>query len=251
MAGVTPDGDAAAVVTTSRGPVAESEIERVTGAVQRLMLRHRLTGTVPVRLTGSNCAGPMLVQANLTVAGTPMRVQTCVPGGGNIWPLVDRLDRRIQWARGPRLPRPWPDPTRRLLAGTAAGRVVRGKTVTPRVCDPAAAMLTLDAMDYDAHLFTDVDTGEDAVVFRGGPYGVRLSRQRRMDPPLSHPAALALHPHRIATLTDTDAATRVCEHGLPFLFYTHPADSRGRLLYRRYDGDLAVVSPGNRDSSRG
>jgi hypothetical protein len=32
------------------------------------------------------------------------------------------------------------------------------------------------AMDYDVHLFTDAATGEDAVVYRAGPSGLRLAR---------------------------------------------------------------------------
>lgn len=34
----------------------------------------------------------------------------------------------------------------------------------------------LNAMDYDVHLFTDAATGEDAVVYRAGPSGLRLAR---------------------------------------------------------------------------
>ena len=41
----------------------------------------------------------------------------------------------------------------------------------------------MSAMDYAVHLFADAETGEDAVVYRSGPTGVRLSRQHSMRPP--------------------------------------------------------------------
>lgn len=40
----------------------------------------------------------------------------------------------------------------------------------------------MDAMDYDAHLFADAEAGEDAIVYRAGPTGLRLARQNRMHP---------------------------------------------------------------------
>jgi hypothetical protein len=35
----------------------------------------------------------------------------------------------------------------------------------------------------------------------------------------------------------------LCRSGLPFLFCTDPDSGRGGLLYRRHDGDLALVAP--------
>jgi sigma 54 modulation/S30EA-like ribosomal protein len=40
----------------------------------------------------------------------------------------------------------------------------------------SAAVLALDAGDYQACLFTDVQTGGEAVVYRAGPHGDRLQR---------------------------------------------------------------------------
>lgn len=44
-------------------------------------------------------------------------------------------------------------------------------------------------------------------------------------------------------LIEEAAVTRLCRKGLPFLFFTDADSGRGRLLYRRYDGDLTIVVP--------
>lgn len=99
-------------------------------------------------------------------------------------------------------------------------------------------------MDYDAHLFTDAETSEDAVIYRAGQTGLRLARQRSMRPP-STPVNLPLtvNPRKTPTLTLPQAADRLAEGWLPFAFYTDHDSRRGNLLYRRYDGNLGPISP--------
>ncbi|NUS58959.1 MAG: hypothetical protein HOV66_29505, partial [Streptomycetaceae bacterium] len=99
-------------------------------------------------------------------------------------------------------------------------------------------------MDYDAFLFTDAETGEDAIVYRSGPAGLALARQRTMRPPsLPGPLPLTVNPRKTPVLTAEQAATQLADGWLPFLFYTDAADRRGHLLYRRYDGELGLVVP--------
>ncbi len=50
-------------------------------------------------------------------------------------------------------------------------RIVRHKQPQLVRCSPDAAARTMDAMDYDIHLFTDPATETDAVVYRVGPTG--------------------------------------------------------------------------------
>jgi Sigma 54 modulation/S30EA ribosomal protein C terminus len=69
------------------------------------------------------------------------------------------------------------------LAAPSDGVITRRKPVVLLRGDPLEAVAVMDAMDYDVHLFTDAETGEDAVVYRAGPAGLRLARQRRMYPP--------------------------------------------------------------------
>jgi hypothetical protein len=191
---------------------------------------------------------------NFHVRDTPARIQTITRGGGDVLPAVMRLERQIDWLSRPWRPRPWPDPAPRHLAVPVEGVITRRKSYPLLVDELFAAVVTMDAMDYDAHLFTDAATGEDAVVYRGGPSGLRMARQLRMDPPQRSGAAsvevsFTVNPHPTLTLAEAAAVERLCSHGLPFLFFTDRAKRRGRLLYRRYDGDLGSITPADVDTA--
>jgi hypothetical protein len=43
-------------------------------------------------------------------------------------------------------------------------------------------------------------------------------------------------------LSPREAARWLADGWLPFLFFTDRASGRGRLLYRRYDGGLGLIS---------
>ncbi|MEV3965993.1 sigma 54 modulation/S30EA ribosomal C-terminal domain-containing protein [Nocardia sp. NPDC050193] len=116
------------------------------------------------------------------------------------------------------------------------GELVRRKPVPVVGCHPSAAAAVMDAMDYDAHLSVDTDTGEDAIVYRAGPSGLRLARHHSVHPPRPAPGgpwAFTVNPRPAPPLTEAGAAARLCEHGLPFLFYTHPRTGRGLCSIRR------------------
>ncbi len=68
----------------------------------------------------------------------------------------------------------------RALSASAEAVIDRRKPVVLQRASPLGAVVVMDAMDYDVHLFTDAETGEDAVVYRAGP-----SRQR-LAPPALH-----------------------------------------------------------------
>ncbi len=100
----------------------------------------------------------------------------------------------------------------------------------------------MDALDYDAFLFRDAQTGEDAIVYRSGPTGLSLARQRSMHPPsLPEAVALTVNPRRTPVLTPDRAAQWLGDGWLPFVFYTDQDSGRGSLLYRRYDGQLGLI----------
>jgi len=238
------------VVVVPRGRITELEADRLRGAIGGLLAVRGITGGARVRVTAGNCdRGPMVVQVNLRVGDAPARVQAVMPGRDDVLAAVARLDRQIGRLSAPWRPRPWPDRTRRALTGSGDGVITRRKPYELLRGTPAQAVAVMDAMDYDVHLFTDSETGEDAVVFRAGPSGLRLARQRRMCPPASslttssQRVPLVVNPHPTPTLTEADAVDRVRDHGAPFLFFTDAATGRGRLLYRRYDGDLGLISP--------
>ncbi|MEU6586249.1 sigma 54 modulation/S30EA ribosomal C-terminal domain-containing protein [Nocardia sp. NPDC046763] len=240
-------------VATMPGPVVEvivdgtisaQEVHRARAEITEVLRRHGLAGSANVRLTrGAGAAGASVAQIDLCIAGTPVRCQIDGPGTRALRLAAERLDCSLnrQLAQAP--PRWAPDPARAPLVTIGEERpIVRRKHCVPHRCDPATAVATMDALDYDAHLFTDLDTGEDAIVYWAGPLGVRMARQRRLCPPrdFEH-LPLTMNPHPTRILTESAAALRLCGHGLPFLFFTDADDDRGRLLYRRYDGDLGLV----------
>ncbi|WP_433560341.1 sigma 54 modulation/S30EA ribosomal C-terminal domain-containing protein [Nocardia sp. CA-151230] len=226
------------------GTVPAQEMDRARAEFTQVLRGHGLAGSASLRLTrDARVEGTSLAQVNLCVAGTPVRCQIEGPGALVLRLAAERLDRSLNRQLAQALPRWAPDPARAPLVTVGEERpIVRRKHCVPRRCDPATAVATMDALDYDAHLFTDLDTGEDAIVYWAGPLGVRMARQHRLCPPrdFEH-LPMTMNPHPTRILTESAAAVRLCGHGLPFLFFTDADDGRGRLLYRRYDGDLGLV----------
>ncbi|WP_328601404.1 sigma 54 modulation/S30EA ribosomal C-terminal domain-containing protein [Nocardia terrae] len=237
----------------ARGRVRVLEGERVAGAIGRMLERFHVTSGVRVRVASANCEdGPMLVQANLRIAGNAARMQSLTGGHSNIFPAVSRLEHQIRCLSGPWRPRAWPEDTRRPLTLPGRNPIARRKAVPLRTLDPLAAVQLMDAMDYDVHLFVDAETGEDAIVYRAGPSGLKLARQHHVNPPDSQPDSerLTISPVPAPVSAEADAVHRLCDHGLPFLFYTDRDTGRGHLLYRRYDADLTLVTPATDRASR-
>lgn len=238
----------------SDGRVPPAQVARVADSVGQVIDHRRITGYARVRLTtrdGPN--GPLLIQANLQVRDTPTRMQAVTAGVNDLEAALGRLDRQIVRTSMPWRPRPWPDRTRRILSAVGGQPVIgRRKRVALQTTTPLEAVAVMDAIDFDVHLFTDEETGEDAVVYRAGPSGLRLARQRRMYPPgwswapsmgAPPPVPLIVNSRPTPILTDDDAVTHISGHGLRFLFYTNPNTGRGQLLYPRYDGSLGLITP--------
>ncbi len=230
----------------TRGLVADRDQAALVAEVLTVLGRHDLVDTfVRARLTTSNCAGgPALAQVNLVRTGGPVRAQ--VPGGSvrqAIELVAGRLDRQLEGLAASWQARPWPDPQRRPLSAPSLSSVTRLKTCRLRLAEPLDAAAVLDAMDYDVHLFIDAESGEDAVVYRAGPSGLRLARQHGRRPPTRAANVMTVNPHRVSTSDDEGAADQLADGWLPFVFYTDLASGRGRLMYRRYDGGLGLVVP--------
>jgi len=234
------------------GRVCASQAERVADAIGRELDLRGISGGARVRLKTGNCGGgPMLVQVNLRVGDTPARVVAVTAGIDDLRPALARLERQIDRVAAPWCPRPWPDPTRRMLTVLPGAIVTRRKSVALQRATPSQAVAVMDAMDYDAHLFTDAETGEDAVVYRAGPSGLRLARQHHVFPPgwawsphdSGRPVPLIVNSRPTPTVAEETAVRRACAHGLRMLFFTDPASGRGRLLYPRYDGDVGLIIP--------
>lgn len=242
------------VVVVSAGQVPGPQAEQVADAVSRVIEHRGMAVGARVRLTMMDFAdGPVLVQVNLQVRDTPTRVQAVTGGVDELEAALTRLDWQIVRVWAPWRPRPWPDRTRRIMSAVGGDPVIgRKKRVALQSMTPLEAVTAMDAMDFDVHMFTDEETGEDAVVYRAGPSGLRLARQRRMYPPgwswsppagTPPPVPLIVNSRPTPVLSEGDAVTRMCEHGLRFLFFTNPNTGRGQLLYPRYDGSLGLIAP--------
>ena len=113
------------VVLVCRGVVSPAEVDRVAGAVGRLLANRGVSGGARVRLTGPNGAdGPMLVQLNLRIGDTPARVQA-ITLRADVQPALLRLDRQIRSLSGP-----WPDRTQRVFPDPAVA-IDRTRTIGP------------------------------------------------------------------------------------------------------------------------
>ncbi|MEU1998192.1 sigma 54 modulation/S30EA ribosomal C-terminal domain-containing protein [Nocardia gamkensis] len=238
------------IAIETRGMAVNCETARLSRVLAGVLRRHHITATARVRLSVQGADGLALVQANVRFRDAPTRVQISGPRGFVAGFAAERLDRQLTRLAGRGEPRCWPDPARPPLGWVSHERpIVRRKVCDPIVTNPAEAARIMDAMDYDAHLFVDDHTGEDAIVFWAGPFGVRLARQHQVLPQAPTSAAtFTVQPRPAPCLADHEAAARLCRYGLPFLFYTDPRGRRGRLMYRRYDGDLAVVIPAASES---
>ncbi|MQS17066.1 hypothetical protein F7Q99_33975 [Streptomyces kaniharaensis] len=203
-----------------------------------------LVESLRVRL--GTAADGALAQVNAEVDGRRIRVQEAAAEfGQSLDRMAQALRGRIRAATESWVPHPWPLTARRRGPAVAAGgvpRIVRVKEPTLVWCSAEAAARTMDAMDYDIHLFTDPATETDAVVYRVGPTGYRLARTTAAAPPRRGAVPLTVSPHGAPRLTERQAVDRLVCAELPFLFFANPETGRGRVLYRRFDGHLGLIA---------
>ncbi|MDI2125468.1 sigma 54 modulation/S30EA ribosomal C-terminal domain-containing protein [Yinghuangia seranimata] len=211
-----------------------------------------LVENVRVRLTGaSDPTRAGLVQIGAEVDGRRVRVQCSAAGvGAAAERAADALRQRIADVTGPWRPRPWPWTSAAAAPAASAtlppgqARIARVKTPTLVWCSPDAAAQTMDAMDYDIHLFVDPDTETEAVVYRVGPTGYRVARTVAAGPPKDNRGIpWTLQPGAANRLTDEQAVDRLEKARLPHLFYADPDTGFGRVLYRRFDGHYGLLRP--------
>lgn len=208
-----------------------------------------LVENVRVRLTAlGEPARAVIAQVVAEVDGRRVRVQRSAAGvGGAVERAADALRARIAEVSGPWRPRPWPEGPRGLgilrAARLGSGTISRVKAPALVWCSPETAARTMDAMDYDIHLFVDPATETEAAVYRVGPTGYRLARTVSAGPPAPNRGIpWTLNPGGAPRLTDDAALDRVTRAELPHLFYADPDTGSGRVLYRRLDGDYAVIA---------
>lgn len=121
--------------------------------------------------------------------------------------------------------------------------IVRRKTYALNDLTPDEAALELSLLDLDWLLFTELDSGADAVIERGRDGGHRLH--------LAGDAQVATDSQAIDVQTDTNVPSMHVEEALealdvgdlPFVFFTDSDTGRGAVVYRRYDGHYGLIVP--------
>jgi hypothetical protein len=212
---------------------------------------------------------PVVAQANLELGEVPVRAQAHAATAREAIALLQaRLLHQLERASRPagtdqfgnwRHPRP-PNPRVANYPRPASTcRIVRYKTCSPAPLGVDQAVHVLECMDYDFHLFAEVGTGHDSVVYRAGPAEYRLA-QVRPDPERlgTHTVVVTCY-DRAAPRLDIDMAVDLFGMTeVPFLFFVaadsvvenagrrhavqaHPGD-RGSVLYRRFDGHYGLIS---------
>ncbi len=204
---------------------------------------------------------PAIAQANLDVNGRPARAHVAAATVAEaVDVLQDRLAARLErleehWeARRGRGPAPGPhewrhgnEPAHRpdwFPRPPEERQVVRHKSFSLGRESPDEAAFQMDMMDYGFHLFTDLGTGEDSVVYRSGPTGYRLAqvhpgRARVID--TSVPFTVSDLP--APRMNVARAKRRLDLTGYAFVFFADDTTGRGNVLYHRYDGHYGLIAP--------
>ncbi|MCP9621148.1 hypothetical protein FOH10_27350 [Nocardia otitidiscaviarum] len=233
------------LTVNTNGPVPAADLAYAVLEVSRVLRGRPVDSIAHLRVTRHRREMATTVfQVNARIDGRRCRVQAAGDSVDGARLIAQRLDGQIaRIAEG--VPDPWLSAPRRTLAMITGLRpITRRKPCRLLVLTPRVAGAIMDSMDFDAFFFRDADTGEDAIVYRAGSRDVRLVRQHRVDLPKGPcDSRLAVDLTPIVVAPDLVAAKRLCGNGLPFLFFIEPRSARGRLLYRRYDGDLAVLEP--------
>ncbi|MGV0645022.1 sigma 54 modulation/S30EA ribosomal C-terminal domain-containing protein [Mycolicibacterium sp. XJ2546] len=200
---------------------------------------------------------PVIAQANLDVDGRLVRAQA---HGDTAREAIDRLDDRLRsrlrraaehW-EARRANRPAPaaqeahaDRPTHLPVPPEEREIVRRKSYTIAACSADEAVMEMELLDYDFHLFTEKATEMASVIYRDGPTGYRLAQVAPV--PKEQLAPFELPVTISATgppcITVEQATERLGLLGLPFLFFIDAAQGRAGVLYRRYDGHYGLITP--------
>ena len=118
--------------------------------------------------------------------------------------------------------------------------VVRHKTFALEPMTPDEAAFDMDLLGHDFYLFTDLGSGNDALVYRDGGDGKFALQGETV--PYAEAGTLLASAGAAPELSEGDAIDRLNLSGEPFLFFLDPDSGRGRVLYLRYDGHYGLIT---------
>jgi len=213
-----------------------SKVERVLEMAHRPVLKaHLVLGWEP----DPAHTHPARLEVGLDVDGVPVRAHIAADSiregadllqgrlGRRLVQLQDRARARHRWAEAVRAAgapgAQAPRPQSRRHDPAEPSEIFRRKTFAAHPLTPDEAAYEMDLLDHDFYLYTDKETGSEAVAYRSpGHHDVLLT-----------PAALS----------EDQAKEHLDLGGEPFVFFQAPDDARGRVLYRRFDGGYGLITP--------
>lgn len=183
----------------------------------------------------------VVATADVDLDGRPVRVHVAATQPREaVDLLVERLDHRLERVIR-HAHRPRPEAARGPVA-PGDPEIVRHRSLSATCCSVQDAAAEMDDLGYDFHLFTDVVSGQDAVVYRAGPTGLRLAlADGDTTGPYGPEVTVST---QAAPVLDTDEAVARLElTGWPFVFYLDADHGRAAVLHHRHDGRYGLVDP--------
>lgn len=240
---------------------AEEKIRSVLATVDEPILHARVKVAV-----ASNPAveRPARAQATIDVNGDLVRAQVAA---GTTTEAVDLLDYRLrdrlqhrserlkalreQQGMGPGGWRSGQLPTQRppwFDRPPEEREVVRRKSFALAESTVDEAAFDMEMLDADFHLFTELATGQDALLYRlpEGRYGLRRLRPSPLTPEATA-AEVEIDPAPTPSMPLAEAIDLLDMTGEPYVFFEDPETGRGAVAYRRYDGHYGVIVPADEE----
>jgi ribosome-associated translation inhibitor RaiA len=188
---------------------------------------------------------PVTAHVNVDLDGRPVQARAASETArGVVDLLVQRLRHQLERFDRHRDHRRAGPPAAHEPAAEVEPEIVRHATSSPVPCSVDEAVAEMDDMGLDFHLFVETATGKDALVYRDGPTGLRLTRSDGgAIPPVSSNLAITVSPQPAPLLDTGEAIERLGLTGLPFLFYLDGEHQRATVLYHRDDGNYGLVDP--------
>jgi ribosomal subunit interface protein len=121
--------------------------------------------------------------------------------------------------------------------------IVRRKSFATHPVTPPEAADEMEALDHDFYLFTEAETGVDAIAYHRddgrlgviGPSGIGWSGE---SDGIVHEESRMSGPTR---LEDAVAEMNLLDHR--FMYFTNAETERGNVIYLRYDGHYGLIEP--------